>query len=1066
MSRTKLDLNRIRHLHAPTMPSRTVTVSATGDGQVVKRRKLDTTSKSVTTNGALHPPRKATRIFAPFRTIGLISPTDVPFSVDPRGKTTFNITTSVGRSLQTYDLRKGLHLIFITRPQTPENITAIADFKDNTLAAWGDNSQNGVWVYKRGQKVGEFETPPGKSELITQILPLGTWIVGCGQTRIEVWNSATFEHHTTINVGQGRKRVTISGGICNMPTYLNKILVGTSDGCLEVWNVSTGKLRYTIFPNESDSGAVTALEPTPALSLFAIAYASGEVVLHNVRTDKPVISLHAGSEQAPVTSISFRNDGLGAGEDGRKEGVMATATKAHGDITFWDLNNGGRKTGVLRGAHSPPSTEHGGVSGGISKIEFLPGQGVLVSSGLDNALKSWIFDEQPFSSIPRPLHSRSGHAAPVSSLEFLPASSDGAETDGKWLLSASRDRSLWGWSLRRDAQSSELSQGNVRKKAKNMGILNSAIASGADGTPSLEELKAPKITCMACSLNRDGGMGAMPGTKEIWVAPGRHKKTDTAESSLTGWESVVTGHEKDRFARTWFWGRKKAGRWKLETGDGGNVSSVAMSSCGTFALVGSELGGIDMYNLQSGIRRQRFPTPLTKKQAERLKAQMAGGQLDDTKFAKGQGKHARAVTGIQVDSLNQTVISCGADGKVKFWDFNNGTLLHDLDWSLTSIRGLRYHRSTDLIALSCDDSSIRVVDIVTKKLVRELWGCSGKILDHIFSNDGRWLVAISEDSVLRVWDLPTGHLIEALRFKSRPTSIAFSPTGEYLATAHEGSVGVHIWNNRTLFTNVSTRRIASDDIVDIDAPVASGENTETALEATFETLAEDGDDDGSVTAPSIDQLRADLLTLSLVPKARWQTLLHLDAIRARNKPKEAPKPPEKAPFFLPSLDKNKANADAVTPSSMALAVQPAKQDKDKAVSRISTLATSQAAATSTFTALLQTHSSSGQVLEHLSTLPPSAADLAIRTLDPAPPYVELVSFIEALTTRLGEKRDYELVQAWMAVFLQCHGSVVLESQEVRDALEEFRGVERQEVKRLGDLVGFCKGVGGWIGGLV
>jgi U3 small nucleolar RNA-associated protein 21 len=845
-----------------------------------------------------------------------------------------------------------------------------------------------------------------------------------------------------------------------MPTYLNKILVGTSDGCLEVWNVSTGKMRYTIFPSESDMGAVTAVEPTPALSLFAIAYASGEVVIHDVRTDKPIISLNAGSEKAPVTTISFRSDDLGVGEDGRKAGVMATATKAHGDVTFWDLNNGGRKMSVLRGAHSPPSTAHGGIAGGISKVEFLPGQGVFITSGMDNALKSWIFDEQPFSPVPRPLHSRSGHAAPVSSLEFLPASSDGSEAGGKWLMSASRDRSLWGWSLRRDAQSTELSQGNVQKKAKKMGILNNSIA-GPDGTPSLEELKAPKIMCMACSLNRDGGMGAMPGTKEIWVAPGKHKTASTAESSLTGWESVVTGHEGDKFARTWFWGRKRAGRWKLETGDGSNVSSVAMSQCGTFALVGSEAGGIDMYNLQSGIRRQRFPAPLTKKQAERLKARIAEGDIDETKFERGQGKHTKAVTGLQVDSLNQTVISCGADGKVKFWDFNKGTLLHELDWSLTSIRGLRYHRSTDLVALSCDDSSIRVVDIVTKKLVRELWGCSGKILDYIFSNDGRWLVAISEDSVLRIWDLPTAHLIEALRFKNRPTAIAFSPTGEYLATAHEGSVGVHIWNNRTLFTNVPTRRIASDDIVDVDAPVASGENTETALEAAFEDEQDDGEE-GPGSAPLLDQLSADLLTLSLVPKSRWQTLLHLDAIRTRNKPKEAPKAPEKAPFFLPSLDKNKAltNGDAVT--STALAVQAPVQEK--AVSRISSLATSQQNSTTTFTTLLSSNPPAS--LTHLATLPPSAADLAIRTLDPSPPYTELTTFIEMLTERLREKRDYELVQAWMAVFLQCHGSVVLESQEVRDALEGWREVEKSEVRRLGDLVGFCKGVGGWIGGVL
>jgi U3 small nucleolar RNA-associated protein 21 len=593
-----------------------------------------------------------------------------------------------------------------------------------------------------------------------------------------------------------------------------------------------------------------------------------------------------------------------------------------------------------------------------------------------------------------------------------------------------------------------------------MGILNNAIA-GPDGTQSLEELKAPKITSMACSLNRDGGIGAMPGTKEIWVAPGKHKSASTAESSLTGWESVLTGHEGDRFARTWFWGRKRAGRWKFETADGSNVSSVAMSQCGTFALVGSEAGGINMYNLQSGIKRQRFPAPLTKKQAERLKARIAEGDIDSAKFERGQGKHTKAVTGLQVDSLNQTVISCGTDGKVKFWDFDKGTLLHELDWSLTSIRGLRYHRATDLIALSCDDASIRVVDIVTKKLVRELWGCNGKIVDFMFSNDGRWLVAISEDSVLRIWDLPTGHLIEALRFKNKPTAIAFSPTGEYLATAHEGSVGVHVWNNRTLFTNVPTRRIANDDIVDVDEPVASGENTETALEASFENEQQDnGEEESASSAPSIDQLSADLLTLSLVPKARWQTLLHLDAIRTRNKPKEAPKPPEKAPFFLPSLDKSKAltNGDAV-----ALAVQPPPAE-EKSVSRISSLATSQQSSTTTFTQLLAVDTPTA--LTHLATLPPSAADLAIRTLDPSPPYTELTTFIDILTERLREKRDYELVQAWMAVFLRCHGGVVLESEEVRDALEGFRDVERGEVKRLGDLVGFCKGVGGWIGGVL
>ncbi|OBT51166.1 hypothetical protein VE04_09122, partial [Pseudogymnoascus sp. 24MN13] len=59
-------------------------------------------------------------------------------------------------------------------------------------------------------------------------------------------------------------------------------------------------------------------------------------------------------------------------------------------------------------------------------------------------------------------------------------------------------------------------------------------------------------------------------------------------------------------------------------------------------------------------------------------------------------------------------------------------------------------------------------------------------------------------------------------------------------------------------------------------------------------------------------------------------------------------------------------------------------------------------------------------VEHLSTLSPSAADLAIRALAPAPGArpEELVAFVRALTARLGQRRDYELVQAWMGVFLK------------------------------------------------
>jgi U3 small nucleolar RNA-associated protein 21 len=881
-------------------------VTNKADGPVAKRQKLEVANGAVASGTT-----RGSRIFVPYRTVGLVSSTKVPFTSIPLGKTTFQITTSVGRCLQTYDLRTGLHLTFITRPETPEDITATFAWKDTVITAFcakNNGAKPGIWMFKRGKKLQELEVPEDLNEAVKKILVFGAWIVAICSTRIEVWKSTSFEHYTTLHAGDATTGTPELTDISTMPTFLNKIFVSRKDGKVDIWNVSTGKLKYTILPPTADCGAVTAIQPTPAYALMAIAYSKGPLIIHNVRTDRTVLLLHSDSL---VTSISFRTDGMGAGEDGRKAGVMATAGPETGDATFWDLNKGGRLMGVLRGAHNPPHAEESTVGGGISKVEFLPGQPVVVTSGLDNSLKSWIFDETPFSPVPRILHSRSGHSAPVTRLQFLPSDSEGAESTGKWFLSAGKDRSLWGWSLRRDGQSTELSQGNVRKKAKKLGILASSALPNEPST-TLEDLKAPEITCIASSLNRDGGMGAFAGDGKIWQKGHQRerKPEDATLSGNTGWESVVTGHRGDKYARTWFWGRKKAGRWALETSDGGNVSSVAVSPCGTFAVIGSETGGIDMYNLQSGQHRQRFPAKLTPAQAKKLKAQALAG-TKPARFQPGLGKHTIAVTGIVVDSLNKTLITVALDGKVKFWNFQTGNLVDELNWHpMTAITGIKYHAASDMIALACDDMSIRIVDIETKRTIREFWGSQGGINDFCFSNDGRWIIAASGDRVIRVWDLPTGHLIDGIRTASPCTALSFSPTGEFLAAACEGQLGVNIWNNKTLFKHVPTRHISEREIADVTAPTVSGEGGQGLIEAAFEDDRADGDDEGTAPVESLEQLSKDMLTLSLVPKSRWQTLLHLDLIRERNKPKEAPKAPEKAPFFLPSLENAKAVAAA------------------------------------------------------------------------------------------------------------------------------------------------------------
>jgi U3 small nucleolar RNA-associated protein 21 len=81
-----------------------------------------------------------------------------------------------------------------------------------------------------------------------------------------------------------------------------------------------------------------------------------------------------------------------------------------------------------------------------------------------------------------------------------------------------------------------------------------------------------------------------------------------------------------------------------------------------------------MFNLQSGLHRQRFPARLTQFQAKQLRLQELRAEdefedevdpADKQKYKRGQGKHTDAVRGIAVDNLNREVITCSSDGTVK-----------------------------------------------------------------------------------------------------------------------------------------------------------------------------------------------------------------------------------------------------------------------------------------------------------------------------------------------------------------------------------------------------------------
>ena len=71
---------------------------------------------------------------------------------------------------------------------------------------------------------------------------------------------------------------------------------------------------------------------------------------------------------------------------------------------------------------------------------------------------------------------------------------------------------------------------------------------------------------------------------------------------------------------------------------------------------------------------------------------------------------------------------------------------------------------------------------------------------------------------------------------------------------------------------------------------------------------------------------------------------------------------------------------------------------------------------------------------------------------------ERLEFVRALASRLVARRDYELAQAWMTVFLRLHHDAVAADAPLAAALREWRTLQDRERARLDALVGYCGGV--------
>ncbi|XP_024982989.1 U3 small nucleolar RNA-associated protein 21 homolog [Cynara cardunculus var. scolymus] len=542
--------------------------------------------------------------------------------------------------------------------------------------------------------------------------------------------------------------------------------------------------------------------------------------------------------------------------------------------------------------------------------------------------------------------------------------------NGRHILSAGQDRAFRLFSVIQDQQSRELSQRHVTKRAKKLKLKE-------------EEIKLKPVIAF-----------------------------DVAEIRERDWSNVVTCHMDTAHAYVWRLQNFVLGEHILTPSADVQtpVKACTISSCGNFAILGTAGGWIEKFNLQSGMSR--------------------GSYVDMSE--KRSSAHDREVVGVACDSTNSLMISAGYNGDIKVWSFKGRDLKARWEIGCTVVK-IIYHRSNGLLATVTDDLIIRMFDVVALKMVRKFEGHTDRITDICFSEDGKWLLSSSMDGTLRIWDIILARQIDAIHVDVSITALSLSPNMDVLATTHVDQNGVYLWVNQTMFSGAPHNDSygSGKEVVNVKLPpISSGEGSKDDDDSDKPALSNSQPQATTNTLVSEQQI-PDLVTLSLLPKSQWQSLINLDIIKARNKPIEPPKKPEKAPFFLPSIP-------SLSGEILFKVSEPNNEGKETQADEFDKHARSTDLPSSPFVQFLQSSVETENFeafTDYLKGLSPSTLDVELRMLqiiddddeqepENRPELLILELILEYLIHEISFRNNFEFIQAVIRLFLKIHGETI------------------------------------------